>query len=165
MVHNSISIDADTCSSACLDHIFQFFTRATTTLKLVRGGLVIEPPWVELTVLWPFIGEDGLGDWEDLDSHPSLLCQVSALFLDIVVRPAKHLDNGSFLTVLVGSVLLNFPCLPDKAHWFKSDGVICGAVVGLDLEGKWGVHSAINRVRVSSGKVLAVPTVGQLCDA
>ena len=165
MVDNSIGIDADTRSSARLDHVFEFFTCATATLKLVRGGLVVEPPWVELAVLWPLIGEDGLRDWEDLDSHPALLGQVRALFLDIVVRPAEHLNNCSFLTVLIGSILLNRPCLPDKTHWFKSDGVIRGAVVGLDLERQWRVHSAVNRVRVSSGEVLTVPIVGQLCDA
>ena len=165
MIDNSIGIDANTCSSARLDHVFEFFTCATATLKLVRGGLVVEPPWVELAVLWPLIGEDRLRDWEDLDSHPALLGQVRALFFDIVVRPAEHLNNCSFLTALIGSILLDFPCLPDKTHWFKSDGVIRGAVVGLNLERQWRVHSAINRVRVSSSEVLSVPIVGQLCDA
>lgn len=58
MVDDGVGIDSDTSGPACLDHVFELLTSATTALELVRGGLVVEPPWVELTVLGPLIGED-----------------------------------------------------------------------------------------------------------
>ena len=82
----------------------------------------------------PFVGEDRLGNWENFDAHPALLSEVGALFLDVSVRPAEHLDDAALLTVFVNSRLVNCGSLPNEVHWLESDGIVFSAVVGFDLE-------------------------------
>ena len=136
VVDNSVSVDAHTSSSASLNHVAELFARAATTLKLVRDGLIVEVPGVEFSILRPLVGEDGLRDRENLDTHPALLGQVSALFLDVSVGPAEHLHDATLLAVFVDSRLVDLSSLPHEVHWFEGDGVVGGAVVSLDREGE-----------------------------
>ena len=149
VVDHSIGINSDTCSSASLNHVSELFAGTTTTLKLVRSGLVVEPPWVELAILRPLVGEDGFSDGEDLDAHPALLGQVCAFFLHIIVWPAEEFNNSTFLTVFINWVLLNCASLPDEAHWFKSDSIISTAVISLDHESQGFTERAVDLVGVA----------------
>lgn len=79
--------------------------------------------------------------------------------------PAKHLDDTSLLSVQIYRILVNRASLPDEAHWFEGDGIVGGAIVGLDLESQWAVKGAIHRVGVTSREVLIVPVVGKVGDA
>ena len=119
MVDNGIGVDTDSSGSAGLNRVAELLTGSTTTLKLVRDGLVVEPPWVELTLLGPLVGEDGLRDGEQLDSHPAGLTEELALFLDISVRPSEKLNDSTLLTVLVNIRLVNLIGLEHEVHWFK----------------------------------------------
>ena len=134
VVHDGICVDSYTCSPACLDHVAELLTCATSTLEFVGDGLVIEPPWVELTVLGPLVREHGLHGREDFDTHPALFGQVGALLLDISMRPSEHLDDAALLSVLVNVSLMDEFVLPREVHWFERDSVIVCAIVGFDSE-------------------------------
>jgi hypothetical protein len=101
VVDNSISVNTDASSSASLDHVTELFTAAMTTSKLVRDWLVVEPPRIKLTVLRPLVAEDRLHHWENSDSHPASLRQIRALLLNVSMRPSKHLNNTSLLSIFV----------------------------------------------------------------
>ena len=132
VVHDGICVDSDTCSSACLDHIAELLSGATSTLEFVRDRLVIEPPWVELTVLRPLVGEHGLHGGEDLDTHPALFGQIGALLLDVSMRPSKHLDDTALLSVLVNGILIDEFVLPGEVHWFERDGIVVCTITSFD---------------------------------
>jgi hypothetical protein len=55
MVNNCISIDTNTSSTASLNQIAKFLSGSVTSRKLVRYRLIVEPPWVKLSILRPFI--------------------------------------------------------------------------------------------------------------
>ena len=136
VIDNSVSIDSHTSCSASLDHITELIARTTTTLELIGSGLIVPPPGVEFTVLRPFEGECRLSDWVNFDAHPALFAQVFALLSYISVRPAKHFDDATFLTIFIDSVLVDLISLPDKVDRLEGDLVIAVAVVGLDLKAK-----------------------------
>lgn len=136
VIDNSVSIDSHTSCSASLDHITELLTGSTTTLEFIGSGLIVPPPGVELTVLRPFEGECRLGDWVNFDAHPALFAQVFALLSHISVRPSKHLDDATLLTILIDCILVDLVCLPDKVDRLEGDLVIAVAVVGLHLKTK-----------------------------
>jgi hypothetical protein len=159
VVHNSVSVDTHTSSSASLNHVTELFARAATTLKLVRNRLIVKPPRVKLSILRPLVRKDGLGNWENFDAHPALLSEVGAFFLDVSVRPAKHLNNTTLLTVFVNSRLVDCSSLPDEVHWFEGDGIVLCAVVRLDRKGESICKGTTDGVRVFGLEALAVPVV------
>ena len=71
VVDNCISIDADTSSSASLDHVTELLSVTVATIQSVADWLIVEPPGVKLSILRPFIREDTFLGWEHLDTHPS----------------------------------------------------------------------------------------------
>lgn len=101
VVDDSISIDTNTSLSTGLDHRPQILSASASSCEFVRSWLVVEPPWVELTILGPLITEGRFGHWEYLHSHPSLLSQVLALFAHIIMWPAEHLNDSSLLAAFV----------------------------------------------------------------
>ena len=134
VVHDGICVDSDTCSSACLDHVAELLSCATSTLEFVRDRLVIEPPWVELTILRPFVREYGLHGRENFHTHPSLLRQVGALLLDISMGPSKQLYNTALLSILVNGILIDELILPREVHWFERYCEVVCAIASFDCE-------------------------------
>ena len=122
MVDDGISVDTDAERSASLDHVAELLTGSTTASQFVGSWLVVEPPWVEFAALRPLVGEDRFRNWEDPDAHPALLGQVLALLLDVLMRPAEHLDDGTLLTALVDTVLVNSGALPSEVDSLNSHG-------------------------------------------
>mmetsp|Transcript_14716 Transcript_14716/g.18480 ORF Transcript_14716/g.18480 Transcript_14716/m.18480 type:complete len:490 (+) Transcript_14716:575-2044(+) len=165
VVDDGIGVDSDTSSSASLDHIAKLLAGATTAFELVRCRLIVEPPRVQFTVLRPFVREDRLTNWEDLDAHPALLSKVLALLLDIVVRPAEHFDDCALLAALVDVGLIDGGALPDQVHCLEVDGVGLAAVTRLDRKGQGVGERAVGLVLVAVLEALAVPVVLHGSDA
>jgi len=158
MVHNGVSVDTDSVSSACLDHVAELFAGATTALKLVGSGLVVEVPRVEFTLLRPLVREDRFADWEDFDAHPALLGKVLALLLNVSVRPAEHLDDGALLAILVNIRLVDLGTLPNEVHCLGGDREGVASIVNRNLKGERGVAKrSIGLVGVAVLHTLAVP--------
>lgn len=120
VVHNCVSIDTDTCSSASLDHVTELLSVTVATIQFVADRLVVEPPGVKFTILRPFIREDTFLRWEHLDTHPSHLAKCSALSLDVGIWPAEHFDDGSLLPIFVLRTLGDIGGLPDEIEGLKS---------------------------------------------
>jgi hypothetical protein len=120
VVHNCVSIDTDTCSSASLDHITELLSVTVATIQFVADRLVVEPPGVKFTILRPFIREDTFLRWEHLDTHPTHLAKCSALSLDVGIRPAEHFDDSSLLSIFVLRTLGDIGGLPDEIEGLKS---------------------------------------------
>ena len=89
MVDDSISVYSDTSSSAGLNHVSEFVPVSVSAIKFVRYWLVHEVPRVELSVLGPLVGEEGLVGREDLDSHPSHLSQLGTFIFNVSVGPPE----------------------------------------------------------------------------
>ena len=130
MVNDSIGVDSNTSCSAGLDHISELISCSHSAVKLVGSWLINEPPWVELTLLWPNVSCDRFLWWENFDSHVSGLTKELALFLDISVWPSKELDNSSLLTTFIVLWLLDLSTLPDEVVWLQSDLPIFSISVG-----------------------------------
>jgi len=101
VIDNSICINSYANKSALLNHFTKLLTSSTSTSQLIGSWLIVEPPWIQLTTLWPFKAESGFGNWEYLNTHPTLLSKILTLLFDILMRPSKHLDNGTLLTLEV----------------------------------------------------------------
>ena len=150
VVDDGIGVDSNTSGPAGPDHVSETLTSTTTSLKLVRNGLIVEIPWVKLTILGPLVREDRLRNWVDFDAHPALLSQVSTFFRDVSMRPAKHLDNTSLLSILINWILVNLTGLPGEINWFEGDGEVLRPVVALDLEGESAIKGLIRAVGIVS---------------
>ena len=101
VVDNGVSVNAYTLSAASLNQIAELFSGSVTTVQLVGSWLIVEPPRIKLTVLRPLVAEDRLHHWENSDSHPASLRQIRALLLNVSMRPSKHLNNTSLLSIFV----------------------------------------------------------------
>lgn len=112
VVHDSVGVDTDTQTAASVDHAFEVITSAHAAFQSVGDGLVHEPPGVQLTILGPLVCENGLLSGVDLDAHPATSSQLLALLLDILVRPAEHLNDTALLTILIFGTLIDGRVLP-----------------------------------------------------
>jgi len=91
---------------------------------LVGDWLIHEPPWVELTILWPLIRLDSFLRWENFHSHIASFGKESALVFDISVWPSEKLNDGTLLSILVVVSLLDLWELPEKILLLHSDGIL-----------------------------------------
>lgn len=130
VIDNGIGVDADTSSSASLNHVTKLLSRAAATSKFVGNWLIVKPPRIKFTVLGPLIGEYRLRDGENLYAHPASLGQVLTLLLNVLVRPAEHFYNSTFLAVLVDRRLVYSCCLPNEIDGLKSNGIVVAVIVG-----------------------------------
>jgi hypothetical protein len=163
MVNNSVGVDTDTVGAAGGDKAAESFARSTATLEVVSNGLIVEVPGVELTLLGPFIGHDWLHGGEDLDAHPAHLSESLTLGLDVLMRPAEHLDDTSLLTVLVGSILLNYRVLPNEVGGLKGNREFTTLwVSGLHGEGESLSKGRSCGVGAGGNISFIVPVVGNI---
>lgn len=166
MIDDSIGVNTDASGSASLDHVTKLFAGATTALELVGSGLIVEPPGVELTLLRPLIREGRLADREDLDAHPALFSQILALFFNVSVRPAEHLDDGTLLATLVGIRLVDGGTLPDEVNCFRIDGERLTSVIGTDLKAERSIaKGTIDLVLVAVLDAFTIPVELQVLNA
>ena len=101
MVGDSVGVDSDSFASAGLDHLPQLSSAAVSSIQLVGRWLVDEVPWIEFTILWPFIGEYRLLGWEYLHAHVSSFAEELAFLLNVGMWPSKELNDSSLLATLV----------------------------------------------------------------
>jgi hypothetical protein len=101
-----------------------------STVQFVADRLVVEPPWVEFSILRPFHRDDSFLRWEDLNSHPAHFTKVWAFLFNILVGPSKKFDNTSLLAVVVLRTLVDRFSLPDEVNGFKSNGPSLSGIIG-----------------------------------
>ena len=165
VVDDGIGVDSDALASAGLDHVSELLSGSASAVELVGSGLVDEEPWVELAVLRPLVGEEGLLWWEDFDAHVAGLGQEVALLGDVVVWPSEELNDGSLLTVLVVVSLLNLSILPDKVSWLSSDGKLFAVSIGdLDSQSELLHQTGVGLVGTLGLEALVVPVVLDLLN-
>jgi len=128
--------------------------------------LIDEVPWVELTVLWPFVREECLLRWEHFHSHVSSFAKEGAFFLDVVVRPSKQLNNGSFLSILVVIGLLYLRELPHEVLLFHGNCIFLVVTINsFYFKGNRVSDTCIGWERSGVGESGVVPVVLELGDA
>jgi hypothetical protein len=117
VVGDSISVDPYSVTSASLDHRSELGSGTISTIQLVGCWLVDEVPWIEFSILWPFIREYRFLRWEDLDSHVSSFTKEGAFLLNVGIWPSEELNNSSFLAIFVVGWLIDLVGLPEKICW------------------------------------------------
>ena len=80
--------------------------------QIIRNWLIVEPPGIEFSVLGPLVRKYGFLSRENFHAHPTHLSKRFALCLNVSMGPSEHLDDTSFLTVLIGGVLVDDSVLP-----------------------------------------------------
>ena len=137
-----------------------------TSWQFVRDRLVVEPPRVELTILRPFIWEDGFLRREDLYTHPSHFTKRGTFLLDVSIGPAEHFNDSTLLTFVVHATLRNISSLPDKIQWLKIDFPSFTLVVSsLDLNRKGRLERCIHSLGSGILETFFVEVVLHLGDA
>jgi len=121
VVNYSICVNAHTVWSASFNQTSKSLTVSMSTTQVVRYWLIVKPPGIQFTVLWPFVRENWFLCGEHFNAHPPHLSKCFALSLNVFVRPAEHFDDTSLLTVLVCCILVNSGILPDEVWSFRSD--------------------------------------------
>lgn len=154
MVDNSIGINTNTSSTACLDHVTQFVSGSHSRVKFIGNRLINKEPGIQLAILRPLIRHEGFIWWEHLDSHVTSLGKERTLFLDVSVRPSKEFYDSTFLSILVVIRLIDGIGLPDKVGGLHSYLKVLTFRGDLNLEG-----SGIGDRRVSFEAALCLITL------
>eukprot|EP00042_Codosiga_hollandica_P037251 m.291164 g.291164 ORF g.291164 m.291164 type:complete len:558 (-) comp55093_c0_seq1:1029-2702(-) len=100
VVHDCVSINANVLAAASLDHLAQRLSTAHPPLQPVAHRLIHEIPGIFDRLERPG-AHHLLLRRVNLCTHVASLSQESALLLDLVVWPAKELDNSALLSVAV----------------------------------------------------------------
>lgn len=116
MIHDCISINSHVILPAGVDHLPQGLIVSHSGVQPVAGGLVQPVPRVELAVLGVVEIQNRFLGWEDFNAEISGFPDHLALLLDLVVGPAEHLDDGSFLSVLVVRWGIHCRMVPDEIN-------------------------------------------------
>ena len=92
-----------------------------SSTKIIRNWLVVEPPWIQFPILWPFVWKYWFLSGENFNSHPAHFTKSFALGFNVGVRPSKHFNDTTFLTVFVCGILVNSGILPQEVWCFGCD--------------------------------------------
>lgn len=68
---------------------------------------------------------------ENFDAHPAHLAKGLALSLNVLVGPAEHLNDTTFLTIFVNFGLVDSGVLPNEVRGLRLNGklvtiIVCG---------------------------------------
>ena len=102
-----------------MDHVSELRPSSVSVAQFVAYWLVVEPPWIELPFLRPFVGKHSFLRREYLDAHPAHLSNGLALFFNILVGPPEEFYDAALLSVLIVVALLDFGCIPDEVNIFE----------------------------------------------
>lgn len=119
VINYGICINTNTMWATSFNQTTKLGTSTTTTMKVVWDRLIVEPPWIKLPILWPFISNYWLLCWKNFDTHPSHLTESFTFCLDISMRPTKHFNNTSFLTIFINGILNDGWILPNEIWRFR----------------------------------------------
>jgi hypothetical protein len=125
MVDNCISVNTHTMGTTSCDQTAECITVTTSAIQVVRNWLIVEIPWIQLSVLRPFVRNHGFLSGEDFNSHPAHFAKCFTLSFDISVWPAKHLDNSTLLTIVVCCILNDGWILPNEIRGFRLVSELC----------------------------------------
>lgn len=135
MVDNSISVDSHVVLSASIDHFSERVCVPHSGLKFVADWLVEPIPRIHLSVFGVFKIKDGFLRREDFNSHVPCFSDHFALLGDFIIRPSEHLDDGSFLAIVVVTRLVYCGVVPNEIHIVQDQSSnLFAVIVALDSD-------------------------------
>ena len=166
MVDNCISVNTHTMGTTSCDQTAECITVTTSAIQVVRNWLIVEIPWIQLSVLRPFIRNHGFLSGEDFNSHPAHFAKCFTLSFDISVWPAKHLDNSTLLTIVVCCILNNGWILPKEIRGFRLVSELCTrSISSLHDQGESICKRTVNWEDAAGSETFIVPVVLHFGDA
>lgn len=129
--------------------------------------MIQKPPWIQFSILWPFVSNHRLLRRENFYSHITSFTQEFTFLFNVFIRPSKKFNDCSFLSIFVVTWLVNMSILPNKICWFNSNLEVFTISISY-FNNEWYsffMWARVNLIRAGRDESFIIPVILNCFDA